>query len=110
MNMYERIVKLAERKGVAIAQVERDLGFSKGSLRKMQTNQPSSDRIVSLAKYFDVSTDYLYGTTQIEKTADKLLDMDFVRLQRARQNMSKEEWKQAMTIIQAGFSSAFEDQ
>ncbi len=110
MNLYEKICRLAERKGVSIAQVERDLGFSPASLRKLQVNKPSADKALALANYFGVSTDYLYGATPIEKPADQLLDNDFISLQRARQNMSKEEWKQAMDIIRAGFSSAFHDQ
>ena len=109
MSMYDKIVSLAKRKGISIAQVERDLGFSPASLRKMNTNKPSSEKVVALAKYFEVSTDYLYGNTPIEKPADQLLDMDFISLQRARQNMSSDEWKQAMDIIRAGFASAFED-
>ena len=109
MNMYNRIVMLASRKGVSIAQVERDLGFSPASLRKINSNKPSSDKVVALAKYFGVSTDFLYGNTEVEKPADQLLDSDFISLQRAKQNMSTEEWRQAMDIIRAGFAAAFKD-
>ena len=109
MDLYEKICRLAEKKGVSIAQIERDLGFSPSSLRKLHTNKPSAEKAVALANYFGVSTDYLYGTTPIEKPADQLMDHDFISLQRARQNMSSEEWKQAMDIIRAGFASAFRD-
>lgn len=100
---------LAKKRGVSIAQVERDLGFSNASLRKMAFNVPSSEKVMMLAHYFNVSTDYLYGDTEIEKPADQLMDGDFISLQRARQNMSKEEWGRAMDIIRAGFASAFKD-
>ena len=110
MNMYDKVTMLAKRKGVSIAQVERELGFSPASLRKMNTNNPSSEKVVALAKYFGVSTDFLYGNTEVEKPADQLLDSDFISLQRAKQNMSTEEWKQAMDIIRAGFAAAFKDQ
>lgn len=107
--MYSKIVMLAERKGVSLAQVERDLKFSPSSLRKLHTNKPSADKVVALARYFNVSTDYLYGTSEIEKPADQVLDQDFISLQRARQNMSGAEWDQAMKIFRAGFSFAFDD-
>lgn len=110
MSMYDKVVLLARKKNVSIAQVERDLGFSPASLRKMNTNSPSSDKVVALAGYFGVSTDYLYGNTVIEKPADQMLDSDFLSLQRARQNMSSEEWQRAMDIIRAGFASAFRDE
>jgi len=109
MSMYDKVFALARKKGVSVAQVERDLGFSPASLRKMNTNRPTSDKVVALAHYFGVSTDYLYGDTEIEKPADKLMDDDFISLHRARQNMSQDEWDQAMKIIRAGFAYAFED-
>lgn len=110
MNMYDRITLLARRRGVSIAQVERDCGFSPASLRKLNTNNPSSEKVMALAKYFGVSTDWLYGNTEIEKPAEQLLDSDFISLQRAKQNMSSEEWKRAMDIIRVGFADAFGDE
>lgn len=110
MDLYSKIQMLAERKHVSLAQVERDLGFSPASLRKLHINKPSADKIIALAMYFDVSTDYLYGRTEIEKPADELMDSDFVSLQRARQNMSGAEWDQAMKIFRAGFAFAFDDE
>ena len=110
MSMYDKVIALAAKKGVSVAQVERDLGFSPASLRKMNKNRPTSDKVVALAQYFGVSTDYMYGNSAIEKPADQLMDSDFISLQRARQNMSSEEWRRAMDIIRAGFSSAFDDQ
>lgn len=109
MGMYERVVKLAQKNDITIAELERRLGLSNASLRKLNINKPSADKINSIAKFFNVSTDYLYGNTEIEKPADQVMDVDFVSLQRARQNMSKEDWDKAMNIIRAGFSSAFED-
>ena len=110
MDMYDRLADLARKKGVPIAQVERDLGFSPASLRKIRTNSPNSEKVVALAKYFGVSTDYLYGNTGVEKPADQLMDDDFISLHRARQNMSHVEWEQAMKIIRAGFADAFRDE
>ena len=109
-TMYETICMLAKKKGVSVAQVERDCGFSAASLRKLQTANPSADKVLKLARYFDVSTDYLYGKSEIEKTADQLMDEDFVTLHRARQNMPPEEWKRAMDIIRVGFADAFGDE
>lgn len=109
MTIYERICVLAERKGVSISQVERDLGFSQASLHKLKTFQPSAEKVLALARYFDVSTDYLYGLTEIEKPADQVMDSDFISLQRARQKMPSAEWDQAMKIFRAGFSYAFDD-
>ena len=109
MGMYERIAHLAAKNNTTIAELERALGYSSASIRKIKTNNPGADKVLAIAQYFGVSTDYLYGKTPIEKPADELMDSDFISLQRARQNMSSEEWERAMNIIRAGFSAAFED-
>ena len=110
MTMYERISALAEKKGVSIAQVERDLGLSPASLRKTKQHTPSVEKIRDLARYFDVSMDYLYGNSSVEKQAEFVLDRDFISLQRARQKMTGAEWDQAMKIFRAGFAHAFDDE
>ena len=109
MSMYDIISTLAKKKGVSIAQVERDCGFSPASLRKLHTGNPSAEKVLTLARYFDVSTDYLYGKSSIEKPAEQWMDDDFISLHRARQNMSQAEWRRAMDIIRAGFAEAFGD-
>ena len=71
--MYDKVFALARKKGVSIAQVERDLGFSNASLRKMSTNNPSSEKVVALAHYFGVSTDYLMGLTEQKNHPNSVL-------------------------------------
>ena len=107
-----RIRDLMKANGMTQAQLAQRIGSSVSSLSRYfsrQTDKLSCDHIIAMAKVFGVSTDYLYGNTEIEKPADQLMDRDFISLQRARQNMSGEEWAQAMKIIRAGFAAAFGD-
>lgn len=106
---YQRIDDLCKQNGITIAELERRLGFGSSSIRKWTTMNPSANKLKAIADYFGVSTDYLYGRTDIQQNVDSVLDQDFLSLQRARQNMSASEWNQAMKIIRAGFSSAFQD-
>ena len=46
-----------------MAELERKLDFSNGSLRKWGSSMPSGDKIEKVADYFNVSTDYLLGRT-----------------------------------------------
>lgn len=55
--IYETIKELSKEKGVSITQVERDLGFGRGSLSKIDKHTPSMQKIQKLADYFDVSVD-----------------------------------------------------
>ena len=56
--MYEKIKDLCKQKGVTISKMERDLGFAKGSISKIDRHSPSAERLDKIAAYFGVSVDY----------------------------------------------------
>ena len=45
---------------------ERELGFAKGSICKMETHKPSYERLDKIASRFNVSIEYLLGSNSIE--------------------------------------------
>ena len=59
MLTYETIKKLCKDKGVSVTGAEKELGFARGSLCKVNTNKPSIENVQKLANYFDVSVEYL---------------------------------------------------
>lgn len=63
MKIFDIVKQLCEDRNVKISVLERDLGFSRGSIYKMESSAPSSDKLVKLADYFSVSIDYLVGRT-----------------------------------------------
>lgn len=63
MGVYDIVKELAKSKRVSIAEVERKLDLSNGSLSKWNTSMPNSDPLAKVAEYFNVSTDYLLGLT-----------------------------------------------
>ena len=68
MPMYDRIKALCKQKGVTITGTEKELGFARGSLCKVDINKPSMERVNKLADYFGVSVEYLMtGETPEEK-------------------------------------------
>jgi transcriptional regulator with XRE-family HTH domain len=64
MTILDRIRSLANERKVTLAELERSLDFSNGSLRKWDTSTPSGDKIEKVADYFNVSVDYLLGRTK----------------------------------------------
>lgn len=58
MSVYEHIQRLAKTKKISIRQIEIDLGFSNGSLRKWKNSAPS-DKLMQVAKYLGTTPDYL---------------------------------------------------
>lgn len=65
MITYEKIKELSKLKGTNISNVERECGFSKGSLSKIEKNQPSMERVEKLANFFGVSVSFLCGDNEI---------------------------------------------
>ena len=68
MLTYDRIKTLCKQKGVTVTGTEKELGFARGSLCKVETNKPSMEKVQKLAEFFGVSVEYL---TTGEETEDK---------------------------------------
>ena len=58
MSKYERIKELCKDRGVTITGLEKELGFARGSLSKIDKNKPSYERLGKLANYFGVPIEY----------------------------------------------------
>ncbi len=56
MSTYDRIMEFCKAKGIAVTALEKELGFSRGSIGKMKDakRSPSIDRLQKIADYFDV--------------------------------------------------------
>lgn len=65
MDITEKIIMLLNEKGISIAKMMRELGFSSGlfSQWKSGKQRPSAEKICKIAEYLNVSTDYLLGKT-----------------------------------------------
>lgn len=61
MNLSERIQHLRKTKGISQEQLADDIGVSRQAVSKWESVQsvPDIDKIILLAEYFNVSTDYL---------------------------------------------------
>lgn len=65
--MFEKIKKLAQRRGINLKKVSFDLGFSENYFYTLkQGAQIPADRLAKVADYFGVSTDYLLGRVENE--------------------------------------------
>lgn len=75
MLTYEQIKQLCKSKGVTVTQAERECGFSKGSLCKIETNRPNSKRVETLAKYFGISVEaIMYGDSDTRTDEERKID------------------------------------
>ena len=65
MTTFDRIENLRKSKGISQGKLERELGFSNGSISKWKNSTPTPGRLQKLADYFGVSMDYLLNGTDI---------------------------------------------
>ena len=59
MTIYERIESLRKSKGLSQGKLEKQLGFSNGSISKWKNSTPKVERLQKLADFFGVSVEYL---------------------------------------------------
>lgn len=59
MATLDRIKSLCKKKRINITTLEKECDLSQNSIVKWAKTSPSTDKIVSVAKYFNVSADYL---------------------------------------------------
>lgn len=74
-NFYHKLLTECHKKGKSINQIERDLGYPRNALHNYKGGtQPSGERLIELADYFDISPKYLIG---IDETETSHLIRDF---------------------------------
>ena len=59
MTIYERIESLRKSQGLSQGKLEKQLGFSNGSISKWKNSTPKVERLQKLADFFGVSVEYL---------------------------------------------------
>lgn len=67
MGLYENIKGIAEKKGVPISKLEKDLGFARSSIAKFNANAPSIEKIKAIADYFGVKIDDIVSPKEEEQ-------------------------------------------
>lgn len=109
--LYQRIKSLCKKNNILMSHLAEAVGISESLIRKWgSSTSPSIDKVRRIAEYFDVSVDYLIGTSNVPECADKVIgDTNIISIQRARSNMSDDDKELMMTLLHKTFQKAFED-
>ena len=76
MTIYERIESLRKSKGLSQGKLEKQLGFSNGSISKWKNSTAKVERLQKLADFFGVSVEYLMtGKEDEQKGKDNTDDL-----------------------------------
>lgn len=99
MDLFNSIKKLSNVKGLSIAQLEKELGFSNGSIARWKKSSPSLEKVEKVASFFNVSIDYLIGKTNI-KNYENLKDLIIVGHNVFNDDLTEDEKIDLMTFLQ----------
>lgn len=88
MTIRDRVRLLCEKNSTTMGRVEKDLGFAKGYLSKLDTSTPSGEKLQALADYFGVTVEYIlrgdtrtyYINPQAAQLAQEVYDNPDLRL------------------------------
>lgn len=66
MSTFNIIKELANKKGISLSDLAKELNMGENSLYKWKTQKPAIDKLQLVADYFNVSVDSLLGRTNKE--------------------------------------------
>lgn len=90
MEFKDRLIKLRKELNLTQEELAKKIGYTRTAVSAWEIgrNEPSNADTVKLAEYFNVSTDYLLGKTDIRNSGQQIDDI----LNEAMIGMSKAEY------------------
>lgn len=71
------IKELCKKQSITLTELERQLVFTKSSIRKWDENKPSIDKVEKVANYFGCTVDYLLRRTEKPNLAEYKLPPEY---------------------------------
>ena len=71
MTLKERIKLLGNEQGISLPVLESELGFGNSTIVKWDKSTPNAEKLNAVAKYFNVSMDYLLNGTDQDGLTEK---------------------------------------
>ena len=71
MNSVDRVKKICKERKIPISKLERELGFSNGYISQLKKGVFPSDRLILIANYLQVSTEFLMNGVDNDGLTDK---------------------------------------
>ena len=73
MSVYERIESLRKERKLSQGKLEKELGFSNGSVSKWKNSTPTMERLQKIADYFGITVDYLMTGKESDESESSIL-------------------------------------
>ncbi|WP_368251362.1 helix-turn-helix domain-containing protein [Enterococcus sp. 2201sp1_2201st1_B8_2201SCRN_220225] len=86
MTLFERVSNLAKKQGMTVYDLSEKLGMGRNSIYSWKKSSPKAETLEKVADFFNVSTDYLLGKTEVtnwKKFDDQLTPEHFQSIKNA---------------------------
>lgn len=101
MTLSDRIQQLINENNISQSELEKKLGFGKGTISKWKgTTAPSADKLQKIAEYFGVTLDYLMTGEVIRDYNAELSSVDTLAAHFEGEELSEEEMEEIMNYVQ----------
>ncbi|MCR4728220.1 MAG: helix-turn-helix domain-containing protein [Lachnospiraceae bacterium] len=111
-NQYfsTRVKELREKAELSMEQLATKLGITKSRINMWENNGtvPRMNVLIDLAKYFNVTTDYLLGNDVTDNISNR--NSKLSSLQRNLGKLSKDDLEKAEGMLKAVFKDIFNDE
>lgn len=101
MSLLTKIQELCEKQGITIAQIEKDLSFGNGSIRRWDTNSPSCNKVLKLANYLNTSVDSLLENTNSNNFSNPLSEQEQLLIEAFREASEQQKMEIIYTVMSA---------
>lgn len=85
--MTERIKNLCKKNNISVLELEKRLEIGTSTIRRWEKSIPAADKLYKVAKYFEVSMEYILTGKENEYTQEEI---DLIRLYREADDRGKE--------------------
>ena len=105
----KRVKELREKRNMSMEQLAKELNVTKSRVNMWENNGtiPRNDVLLQLAKFFEVSTDYLLGNDDVSELSKS--NSRLSTLQRNLGKLNEEELTKAEGMLKAVFMDIFND-
>lgn len=80
MSLYERLQETCIRQNITFKQLEREVGFGNGTLKKWEKQKPGYDKVLAVANKLQISLTWLItGKEAAELTEEEQRLVDYYR-------------------------------
>lgn len=86
-DFYRKIETLMSERNLNVSKLANESGISRSTISSWREKSPTSDNIVAIAIFFDVSIDYLFGRTTNRQAHHESLSNNTVKILQAAEKL-----------------------